>query len=647
MVASTLFALMAISQTSDLPFLSPMFGSHMVMQRERGNPFWGWAKPGTEVKVTIGNTSWTAYADASGKWKTTVSPPAVGGPYEVRIAGGGEEILLEDVLVGDVWLCGGQSNMEMGMGSVNPEDASRADHLRMRLFTVGRAVGYQPAAVPSGGSWLVCTPENVLKNGWGGFSAVGYYFGKELLEEVDVPIGLVANPWGGTSAEAWGSADAMRPIDGFGRDLEVMAALKTQGFAPMGTYFDVWFAQNDKVSSATAFAGDEKFDDSDWETVSVPGPFPGGDETVDGVAWYRTTFTLPDPLPEGGMTLHLGSVRQFDWTYVNGRSMGYNGGFDPTVVWLWPGSVVPGKNSLAVRVYQDGEMNGFASDASEIYVELGDGTRISLAGEWRGKMGALLGAGDARPKNTEVNPTLPSTLYNGMLAPIAPMAIKGAIWYQGETNGGRGFQYRTVLPAMIGSWRRAFGQGDFPFYIVSLANWLQHPQQPGDDGWAELREAQALTAATVPNSGLAVTVDVGEADDIHPKDKKSVGHRLALLALAKDYGEDVVFSGPVYRSMSVAGNKVYLAFDHVVGGLELKEMARSGFAVAGEDRQWKWAQAEVSDGTVVVWSDEVAKPVAVRYAWAMNPYATLFNSEGLPAVPFRTDDWPMVSRNNK
>ena len=641
-----------------LPFLSPNFGSHMVLQRDKPNAFWGWAAPGERVTVSISGRRASAKASADGRWTVRLTPPRVGGPYKVVVEGskssdpqpmnvGGttidvvispRRVELDDVLVGDVWLCTGQSNMEFGLSQANDgaAEVAAADEPSLRLFMAPRAVGYSPLAT-NGGEWKVCTPATVAQNGWGGFSAVGYFFGRRLQRELKVPIGLVEASWGGTSAEAWTSAEGLRPLGDFAPQLATVERTLAQGGPVFGTYTNLWLAEND----AGARPGEEGWqapdlDESGWSTVRLPEAPVGGR----GAVWYRKTIDVP---AGGAGTIFLNRIDDTDTTWLNGRLLGTTS-FD----WAWrryPATLKPGRNDLAVRVFTSGKPRAFLGKPEEMVLEMADGTRVPLAGEWKSRTGLDAAALSGRPRDNEPNPTVPTTLFNGMIAPLAPLAIRGAVWYQGETNAGRGAQYRRLLPAMIADWRRAFGQGDFPFYIVSLANFMPRSPQPGDDGWAELRDAQAYAAATVPNAGLAVTLDVGDADDIHPKDKRTVGERLAAVALAKAYGRKVAYSGPVFRSVVFRGDEARLVFDHAEGLMAKGSL--EGFALAGADRKWRWGTARIEGPGIVVRSADVPQPVAVRYAWGHNPTATLYNGAGFPAVPFRTDDWPLTSRNAK
>ncbi len=425
----------------------------MVLQRGKPNTIWGWAKAGQEIRVTLAEKTVKTVAKDDGRWSVAIQPPAPGGPYTLVIDGP-QRVEFHDVLVGDVWLCGGQSNMEMGLGQARngSDEVKAADHPNIRLFVVKQQIARKPAAVPQG-SWKICSPKNV-GDGWDGFSAVAYFFGRRLQQDIDVPIGLVEDCSGGTPAEAWTSAETLR--------------------------------------------------------------------------------ALAD-------------------------------------------------------------------------IKIGSG------------------------------PDTPSVLYNGMIAPVAPLAISGAIWYQGEANAERAAQYRALLAAMIADWRKVFGQGDFPFYIVSLAAYKQHKDAPGDDSWAELRAAQDFVANTVTNSGLAVAIDVGDARDVHSKDKKEVGERLALLALAKYYGKNIPCSGPRFASVEKISGALKLSFTHTDGGLVVKGGKLEEFSICGEDWKWHWADAKIVGDSVVVSSSEVPNPVAARYAWQANPQATLFNGAGLPAIPFQTD----------
>jgi sialate O-acetylesterase len=370
--------------------------------------------------------------------------------------------------------------------------------------------------------------------------------------------------------------------------------------------------------------------------------------TTPAVVWFRKELVVPDPLPPGRAMVLLGVVERMDTVYINGSPVGGSAWVEnPRTYFLREGVLKPGKNIIAIRILKTAPQGGFLAKPEELRLVLGDKSNIPLAGKWKARVSV-----DARPPHPlplsyENWPVMPSVLYEGMLAPLAPLSITGALWYQGEGNAARGFQYRRLLPAMIADWRKLFGQGDFPFYIVSLPAYGRRSATPTEDGWAEIRESMAVTAATVPNTCLAVTIDTGDAGNIHPKEKRPVGERLALCALAKHYGKKVVYSGPTLASVKRLPGSIRLRFAHTEGGLVAKGGRLEEFAIAGEDRKWYWAQARIEGDTVVVSSPSVPNPKEVRYAWQANPAATFFNGAGLPAAPFRTDNWPTITQNGQ
>lgn len=609
-----------------LPFLSPTFGSHMVLQRDKPNTFWGWTTPGSQVTVSINGSKATGTADASGKWMAKINPPKTGGPYTVNIDGS-QHVKLDDVLVGDVWVCAGQSNMEFGltMAKGGAEAAAAANNPTMRIFIAPHQATYQPMPT-NGGTWKVCTPETVAQDGWGGFSAVGYFFGKALQTDLNVPIGLVGDYWGGTNAESWSSREGIKPLGDFDAWFPKIDASVTSANEVDGGIVGQWQSPTTDVSKWTSING--------LPTNNALGL----DDGWDGTTWFRTEFTLTKAQADAGGTLTLGSIDDADTTWINGTKVGGLNGYNtPRSYPLAAGVLKEGNNVLVVQVTDTAAFGGFNGPADQMAVSFADGSKVAVATGWKGVKGAKL---------STVDPNIPTVLSNGMLEPMMPLAIKGAIWYQGENNAYRAEQYQRVLPAMIADWRRRFDQGDFPFYIVSLANFQAHKDQPGTDEWAELREAQWMTASNIKNSGIAMAIDIGDAVDIHPTDKKTVGDRLALVALAKTYGRKIEFQGPTYKSFSVKGSDLWLNFDHAMG-LTYRNSPAGEFSIAGEDRVWHWAKAEIVNDSVVLSSPDVAHPVAARYAWQSNPTANLYNAAGLPMMPFRTDDWPRVTAGHK
>jgi sialate O-acetylesterase len=633
--------------SASLPLVSPMFGDNMVLQRGKPNAIWGWATPGEVIRVELAGHTATAVCGTDGRWQAQIQPPASGGPYTVKIIGARQRVELHEVLVGEVWLCGGQSNMELGLSRTRngDDEIKSANHPEIRFFMVQRHVSYSPTAVPQG-SWKICSPQTVAEGGEG-FSAVAYFFGLKLQDELHVPIGLVEDCVGGTPVESWMSPETLHKFKDFDVLLTEIERLHAKGGPEYGSFLMHWLDDYDVGISNQWSASD--FNDSNWKTVQIPGGFQDlGVADVPSVCWFRKEIILPDPLPAGDAAIFLGSIEKMDTTYINGQWIGASSWVEnPRMYVIKNGVLKPGRNVLAIRVFKLKPHGGFLAKPEELRLVLGDKTVIPLGGEWKGALSVDAAPPHPLPLTFENYPTMPVVLYEGMIEPVAPLAIRGAIWYQGEANFERAYQYRTLLPAMIGDWRELFGQGDFPFYIVSLPAFMHHRDEPGDDSWAELREAQAMTARKVPNSGLAVTVDTGDPDNIHPRDKKIVGERLALCALAGEYGKKISYAGPTFKSVEPLPGALELHFDHADDGLVVKGGKLEEFSIAGKDRNWYWANAKIEGDSVVVSSPSVPEPEAARYAWQANPAATLYNGAGLPAVPFRTDDWPGITANHK
>jgi sialate O-acetylesterase len=626
-----------------LPFVSTLFGDNMVLQRGKANTVWGWSEPGDKILVQIGVQTASAIAGADRRWQVKIQPPPVGGPYTVKISGH-ESVEFHNVMVGDVWLCGGQSNMGLPLRFTRngADEAKAANYPDIRFFIVAGHPAYRHTEVV-GGKWSEVTPQTAE---W--VSAVAYYFARRVQQDVHVPIGLLLDNVGGSPAEAWTSAEALRPLKDFDVPLAEVTRLAAEGAPEYGNYVMHWYDEFD-IGTKGKWAAPE-FNDSAWKTVQIPGGFADlGVPDTPALAWFRKEIVLPDPLPAGSSMLYLGVIERMDTAYINGKEVGGSSWVEnPRVYPISDGVLKPGLNVIAIRVLKTKPDGGFMSKPEDLRLVLGDKTNMPLAGQWKGRI-----AVDARPPHPlplayENWPVMPTVLYEGMLVPVAPFSIAGAIWYQGEQNSPRGYQYRKILPAMIADWRKLFAQGDFPFYIVSLPAFMPRSATPvNGDEWAETRESQALTAASVPNSCLAVTIDTGDADNIHAKDKQPVGERLALCALANYYGEKVVDSGPALTSVERLPGSIRLHFAHTEGGLVVKGSKLEEFTIAGEDRKWYWADAHIDGDTVVVSSLSVPNPKEVRYAWQSNPAATLFNGAGLPAGPFRTDTWPGITESHR
>jgi sialate O-acetylesterase len=627
----------AAKVSTDRAFLSPVFADHMVLQRDKPNRFWGWTVPGKMVSVDIGGVSATTTAGTDGKWQLESKVPAAGGPYEV-IFSGPQTVTLKDVLVGDVWLCSGQSNMgiTLAYSTGGAEAANQANEKDLRFCTVAAANAYAPAAVAAC-TWTICTPKTAAS-----FSAVAYYFARRLQQDVKIPIGLIFAAVGGSPAESWMSAESLERIGEFKPQLKEIARLNQRPGERFGSFLMHWLEEYDQGGRNAAWAQPGE-SEAGWKPVQIPGGFAGlGVAATPAVCWFRRTITLPADYKEGAGKLFLGEVEKMDTTYINGRWIGASSWVENPRAYVIPAGILhAGANVIAIRVFKIKPNGGFQSSAATLQLQLADGSSLALAGSWLGRLSV-----DARPPipwplDLENYATMPTVLYNGMIAPLDQLALTGVIWYQGEANQTRPNQYAKLLPALIANWRQQFAQGDIPFYIAGLPAFMVHRDQPGSfDGWTGVREAQAKTVHAVANTGLAITVDTGDAANIHPHEKRAVGERLALLALAGNYHQPVVAAGPIYRSLQRNGSELRLKFDGVSGGIVSHGKELAEFSVAGADHKWHWAHARIDGDTVVVSSPEVPSPVAARYAWQANPVATLFNTAGLPAAPFRTDNWP-------
>jgi sialate O-acetylesterase len=639
--------------TNQFPFVSTIFGDNMVLQRGKPDTIWGWSEPGDTVRVQIGDHTASAVAGADRRWQVSIKPPAAGGPYTVKITGR-QTVEFHNVMVGDVWLCGGQSNMQFSlMGALTgAADAKAADYPNIRYFTVFGHPAYHHVNVIAG-SWKVVSPETA-----GRMSAVAFYFARKVEQQIHVPIGIVVDAVGGTPAESWTSAAALRPLKDYDVPLAALDKIAAEGGTEYGNWVMPWYDEYDTGLKQHWYAPD--FDDSTWKQVTIPGAFADlGVPVTPAVAWFRKEIALPNPLPSGRALIFLGVIQRMDTVYINGVEVGGSAWVEnPRMYFIRPGVLKPGKNIIAIRVFKTEPHGGFLSKPDMLRLMVGAQVTfppvpgaaphakltIPLAGEWKGMISVDARPPHALPISYENWPVMPTVLYLGMLEPIAPLSITGALWYQAEQNSPRGYEYRRLLPAMIGDWRNLFGQGDFPFYIVSLPAFEPRSPAPTDDGWADIRESLAVTAETVPNSCLAVTIDTGDPNSIHARDKEPVGNRLALCALGKHYGKHVVYSGPTLKSVQKLPGALRLRFAHANGGLVAKGGKLEEFSVAGEDHKFYWADARIKGSTVIVSSPSVSNPVAARYAWQSNPAATLFNGAGLPAGPFRTDNWPLVTQ---
>jgi len=635
------FYLLLLSGTAFCRVRLPrLISDGMVLQRGDSAKIWGWAAKGEKLTITFNGKKYTETAGKDGKWAVMLSELEAGGPYEIHITGS-NSITLKDILIGEVWVCSGQSNMDLPMSRVEErytDVIANSDNPAIRRFFVSKKCDFNtPQEDLESGFWEPANPESVLR-----FTATGYFFAKSLYEKYKVPIGLIHASVGGSPAEAWLSEDTLKK---FPTHLETAIKFKDSKYLNRianhdKAVSDAWYSllrQKDKgLMDGQKPWFNPACDDSDWATMNVPGYWADGPlGNVNGVVWFRKEIDVPASMTGMPAKLLLGRVVDSDKTYVNGKFVGsVSYQYPPRKYDLPENLLKPGKNIIVVRVVNNTGRGGFIPDKP--YQLSAAGHTIDLKGPWKYKLAATM---EPLPPKTFIE-WQPLGLYNGMIAPLLNYTIKGVIWYQGESNTARPREYQKLFPALIADWRRQWNQEDFPFLYVQLANYMQAKDQPYRSNWAELREAQ-LKTLSVPNTAMAVAIDIGEWNDVHPLNKEDVGKRLALGAQKVAYGDkSVVYSGPVYKSMKIEGNRIALSFTHIGSGLTAKGGGDlKSFAIAGADKKFIWANAKIEGDKVIVWNDDITNPVAVRYAWADNPEgANLYNKEGLPASPFRTDE---------
>lgn len=639
LVAAGIAAASVASGVSGAIQLPAIISDNMVLQRSEKTPIWGKAKAGEKITVHFNDVVAEGTADDKGEWRVDLNLAAAQPtPGELTISGS-DTITLRNVIVGEVWLCSGQSNMEWTVqSSANPDvEASTADYPAIRHFKVENTVANEPRKELKG-QWVVASPDTVRN-----FTAVGYFFGREIHQKTGQPIGLINSSWGGTDAESWTSDGQLSTDPWYLPSIEKRKLAFADTSAATARYEKetaAWTASLPKDEKNEGLAkgwADPATDVSGWKTMVLPQTWQNAGLKHNGVLWFRKEVDVPANWAGKPATLELGPIDDADITYVNGTRVGDTFSWNAYRKYVLPAEVLkPGKNVIAIRVWDEGGGGGVYGGPLKLWIP-GE-PEIQMAGEWKYAIEREFTVDLAKrpaPPATN-NPNQPAVLYNGMIAPVVPYGIRGAIWYQGENNAGRNAQYRDLLGLMVGGWRKDWQRGDFPFYIVQLAAWQPRNPEPDDTDWAKLRQSQVEAANKIPNSGLAVAIDIGDASDIHPKNKQDVGKRLAAWALAKDYGQNIEYSGPTYASHAVEGGKIRLTFGHANGGLVAKDGELKGFAIGGADGKFVWATASIDGKTVVVSSPGVAAPTAVRYAWGNNPEATLYNAEGFPAVPFST-----------
>jgi sialate O-acetylesterase len=654
--------------------LSQLFTEHAVLQRAAKVPVWGWDKPGQAVTVTYGEAKGTATADENGRWQVDLNLEKAGADPTDLVVTGSSTVTSADVIVGEVWLASGQSNMEWSMAKTAglEEEKALSPTPAIRYWKQAYVTATEPKDQALG-KWVVAKPDNI-----GGISGVGYFFAKDVAAGTGATVGLVHSHWGGTPAEAWTSRE------GLAKDPEVGPAtdefFKRMADFPrllekFATDYPAWQEKNGRADKPLDEAAQAEFltgptDGEGWKKIKYTGKLADSDLKGAGAIWFRKTITL-DAEGKKGQTMRFGPIPGLEQLYVNGKKVGertIDKGFSGIREYKIGGDLlVEGENQIAIRAFIPGRMTEFGKDGNS-------GRPAWVQGEWQAKSefvldplaDDVLATAPTSPQSLGEAHNRPAHLYNAMLNPLIPFSIRGVIWYQGESNSGRAEQYRRVFPNMIEDWRGKWGGEPFAFYFCQLANYQAKAPSPWNSGWAETREAQEA-ALKLPNTGEAILIDCGEEGDIHPRNKKDPGQRLARVALAKTYGKDIIYSGPTLKDSKFAEGKAVLTFDHVGTGLVAQPLPATykkksldtvdvpltlpvpdsevqGFAVCGEDKQWAWATAKITGkNTVELTSATVANPVAVRYAWANNPTCNLYNSEGLPTGPFRTDASPLTS----
>lgn len=610
-------AALCVPQLSAKVRLPRLVSDRMVLQRDTELDIWGWADPGEKVTVRFQGRHYDTETGADGCWHVLLPPQQAGGPFVLEV----NEIVIRDVLVGDVWLCSGQSNQETPIARLTdkfPEiNVSNNHMIRHYKVPTQDVKGELREEIAGNAGWHSAIASDVMN-----WTALAYFFAQEAYEHTHVPVGMLVSSLGGSAIESWISQEHLKEFP--------------QLLVDQAAYDSLKLARQDRGAGRWQLP---ECDDSDWATMTVPGYWRENGADIHGTVWCRKTFDVPASMAGRHARLYMGTMVDSDSVFVNGTFVGFTSYTYPPRKYDIPAGVLrEGKNVIAVRLTANGGNGGFVKDKR--YAIVGDEAEIDLTGMWRYKTGidqSEVQRLSARLANLD---RTGSGLYNGMIYPIRHYRVKGAIWYQGETNAGNPAPYADYLKALITNWRELWQWPDMPFLLVQLPNFMEKKDRPTDSGWARIRDAQFRTALSVPHTELAVTYDAGEWNDIHPLDKKTVAHRLFLGARRLVYGEKVNASGPLYKDMQVDGDRIVLSFTETGRGLACRGKELKHFAIAGEDREFVWAKAVIRGNKVVVSSPEVKHPVAVRYAWSDNPSdANLCNKDGLLASPFRTDNW--------
>lgn len=627
--------------------LPAIFSDNMILQQKSDMLFCGKATPNSSVTI---HPSWCkkaviAHSDAHGAWQTTIATPKAGGPYTITFDDG-ERTVLSNVVVGEVWFCSGQSNMEMpvaGWGKVlnYEEEIKNATYPDIRFYQVKKTTSVSPVAeaIPTMGGWQECSSATVPE-----FSSLAYFYARRLHQELKIPVGVIDCTWGGTPAESWTSAQTLAHVSGYEEHMQQLAAIgydENKAIELYGKASQEWKARATNIDQGFKESWETpSTDDHDWEVMTLPCYWESQSlKNFDGVVWFRKEVEIPAAYEGKEIVLSPGIIDDEDIVYWNGEQVAQGSGYNVQRHYTIPADKVhAGLNTLCIRVFDTGGEGGIAGEASKMYLRSEGKEICTLAGPWKYNVGCSLKALPPAPIWPQSS-WYPSALFNAMVNPWLHYSIKGVIWYQGCANVGRNKEYEVLFQSLIHDWRNQFGKPDMPFYFVQLANYLERIEVQPQSEWAALRESQAK-ALSIENTGMVSNIDLGEAYDIHPKNKQEVARRLAALSLAKTYGKKQAGSAPVYKSYKVVGNEIHISFDVPSYGEAFKESKElKGFIIAGADHRFYPAKAHTHKGTVIVSAPEVPHPVAVRYGWADNPECNLYTPSGFIVAPFRSDNW--------
>ncbi|MCF8274651.1 MAG: sialate O-acetylesterase [Flavobacteriaceae bacterium] len=623
--------------------LAKIFGDNMVLQRNISIPIWGLAKPNDTIEVNFKQQKVYTKTNANGKWMVKLNPETAGGPFELVVKGE-NTLIVKNILVGEVWLCSGQSNMELMVGqsdNAKNEIENASNYPNIRHIKIPKEINSLPSSDISNGTWDACSPSTVEN-----FTGVGYFFAKKLHDNLQIPIGLINATWGGSVIESWISREGFESSEDFKDLISTMPKASLDSLVTLKkitTQNRIETLQNSKFSAAKIETYKNiNLDDSSWLQMNEPQIWETQElGEFDGIVWLRKHITLSKQEIKVPIVLEIPAIDDEDITYVNGIKIGATKGWDTKREYTIKSDILKeGDNVIAIRVVDNGGGGGIYGVYSKFKLHLGENS-ILLSGNWKYQVESIY---DGINFND-----YPSLIYNAIINPLIPFAFKGVIWYQGESNIGRSYQYRKAFPLLIEDWRKKWNQGIFPFFFVQLATFNSEGNSNNGCSWAELRESQTQTLTT-PNTGMVVTTDIGIPNNLHPTNKQTVGERLSSIALNNLYDKPMMCSGPIYKSMEINNNHIIISFDEIGSGLYTSDKNGhvKGFEIAGTDQVFHVGRAYIKNNKVIVFNEYVKTPIAVRFSWKGDALeSNLFNKEGFTAIPFRTDDWKTVTKDAK